>query len=362
MNEMRQFELYRDHAWPVHRRLVKLARRCSRCILSEVAVSLRNGICEACLSPVRSHRSELTRQLSEVVCRAMDGESWGHWDALVMFSGGKDSTYMIHRLLSDYPEMRILALTVDNTFMSPDAIENARDVAASFGIEHVVYRPPSEVMERMFRAAFLHRPERGCAATVDQFDGDFFCDVGRNLAAQFRIPMMFVGLSTEQVERIMGLSHFQSPDDCESRSRKIVAGIPLGEVFTESEIGKHWWAGDANAFLPAVIYPLYAWNVSETEIRRELASFGLLREVSPLVTNSQLIPLMCLVDMARIGYSSFEPEFAQSVRDGRADRKTWLHTFEMIEYAARTGHFIGRDTDRLLGRLNLTREDVGLAA
>mgnify|MGYP007013250707 CR=1 FL=1 len=70
--------------------------------------------------------------------------------------------------------------------------------------------------------------------------------------------------------------------------------------------------------------------------------------------------MMALVDMAKYGYSSFEPEFSQMVREGKADPHFWRPVFEMSEYATKTGHFVSKSVDNMLVRLNLRREDVGL--
>jgi len=48
------------------------------------------------------------------------------------------------------------------------------------------------------------------------------------------------------------------------------------------------------------------------------------------------------------------------VRQGKADRQLWLYMFEIFEYAARTGRFLGTAVDEALDRLSLSRSDVGL--
>jgi hypothetical protein len=78
---------------------------------------------------------------------------------------------------------------------------------------------------------------------------------------------------------------------------------------------------------------------------------------SPLVTNSVLAIPMCVSDILNRGYCSFEPEFAQLVREGKADRRLWLGIFELMEYGVRTGRLI-REANLTLGRLGLTLDQI----
>jgi len=70
--------------------------------------------------------------------------------------------------------------------------------------------------------------------------------------------------------------------------------------------------------------------------------------------------LLGVVDVHRLGYSSFEPEFCRMIRDGKADRVAWQRTFELLEHSARTGLFVRGIVEALLARLDLTAADVGI--
>lgn len=371
IREVRRFEFYIKYIWPLHRRLVKkqLTARCRRCILPETHSPLKNGLCFYCREqkqaengPAPLEKEQMQRRLDECLGAASDRQD-RRYHALVLFSGGKDSSYLLHRLMRSYPNLRILALTVDNTFMSPVAMENVQDIVRRLGVDHMVLRPRAATMEKMFRYAITHLNEGGCAGTVDQFDGDFFSDLARNLAASMHIPYIICGLSRVQVETILKLNDFMTSCEIESQSREEVAGIRLRDVFDESEMA-YWWNGSAwpAEQRPRMIFPFYLWNPSEAFLKAEVLRLGLMPrgDESPLITNHRLIPLMGIVDMIQFGYSSFEPEFARMVREGKADRNHWLHSFETLEYSAKTGKFLGAAIDEALQRLSLRREDVGL--
>ena len=368
VREVKLFEFYRDHLWPIHRIFVKkfLTPRCQQCFLSQTYSPLEEGVCHDCRtfqdSPSSVQSKVLLNQFNQSVKRNMDHGN--EYDAVVLFSGGKDSTYMVKRLRDDFPGIRLLCLMIDNTFMSEIALINAKELIEKLGVEHISYRPPNELMERMYRHAFLNLNDKGCSGTVDQFDGDFLCDIGRNFTLKMKAPMLFIGLSKIQVEKILNTHSYESPKEKEQQNRTEVAGIKLSDIFSKTEITKYFWQGKMvdPKQVPKVFFPFYAWNLGEEKIKKEVAETGLLPKgnQSPLVTNNQLIPLMGLVDMANFGYSSFEPEFAEMVRKGLSDRKHWLYTFELLEYAAKTGRFISGAVDEVIGRLGLTRSILGI--
>ena len=264
----------------------------------------------------------------------------------------------------DFPGIRLLCLTVDNTFMSEVALSNIKQVIEKLGVEHITYRPPKEFMEKMYRYAFLNLNAKGCSGTVDQFDGDFICDVGRRLASKLNIPMLFIGLSKVQCERILDVFSYESPRQRELRNRTHSGTSKLSDAFTSKEISKYFWQGGSTteSNVARVFFPFYVWEKGEEEIKNELRAQNLLpkKNQSPLVTNNKLIPLMGLVDMAKFGFSSFEAEFAETVRSGTSDRLNWLYTFELLEYASKTGKFISKGVDEVLLRLNLTRSELGI--
>lgn len=371
IREVRRFEFYIKYLWPLHRRLVQnhLTPRCRRCILPESYSPLKNGLCVHCREhnepesgPSPLEKEQMQQTLDECL-HAVSERRDCRYHALVLFSGGKDSSYLLHRLIHSYPGIRMLALTVDNTFMSPVAMENVYEIIRRLGVEHMVMRPKAATMEKMFRHAITHLNERGCAGTVDQFDGDFFSDLARNLAATMNIPYIICGLSRVQVETILEMNSFMTSFDFESQAREQVAGIHLRDIFDPTEM-QYWWNGPAwpDNQRPRMIFPFYIWNPSEAFVKSEVLRLGLMPrgDESPLVTNHRLIPLMGIVDMIQFGYCTFEPEFARMVRAGKADRKHWLHSFEALEYSAKTGKFLGAAVDEALERLSLSREDVGL--
>jgi len=222
--------------------------------------------------------------------------------------------------------------------------------------------PPEYV--KTFRHALTHLKPGGCYETVDRMDGDLSFDIGRNLAALLQIPLMIAGLSPGQVERVLGLHSFESPRHQERTQRTHSAGFCLEGLYDAQQRKQYWWDGTSwpQDRIARVLYPFYAWSYDEDFIRGEVVRLGLIEpgQDNPLATNNDTIPVMLAVDTCRLGYSGFEPEFAELVRAGKADRAWWLSVFQAIEYLSQQGDFLSRSIAETLERLELTHAMVGL--
>ncbi len=372
IDEINAFLGYVVGEWPSTQPEVadQLSQRCSNCILSENYVSLENGLCSECRRGVpskheRGERNEAAESALANVLRDRSGKGAANYDAVVLFSGGKDSAFLLHRLRSEFPELRLAALTVDNSFMSTVALANCRHILSCMdGIDHFVVRPKQDLYVRAFRHALTHLDGQGCYAKVDRMDGDLTFDIGRNFAASLDIPLLISGLSPEQVERILGLDNFEAPVAIESQRRTHSADFALEQLYDPNELDQYWWNPDRWPAdrRPRVLHPFHAWNYDEEEIPREVIRLGLIEagQDNPLITNNDTIPVMLAVDSINLGYSSFEPEFAQLIREGRADRSMWLAIFQAIEYLVREGRFLPSCIADTLERLELTPEQIGL--
>ncbi len=358
--------------WPGKRQSVahEISKRCSKCIVSERFSPLVEGVCQFCreLKPETKAKKEHSRdaeaRLAEILERTA-GTGAGNYDAVVLFSGGKDSAYLLYRLRQEFTKLRLAALTVDNGFMSQVALDNCRKIHSKLeDIDHFILRPKSGLYAKAFRHALTHLQGSDCYSKVDRMDGDLTFDIGRNFAAMHRAPLLISGLSPEQVERILGFSDFESPKDLESRVRTHSADFELSTLFDARERDNYWW--NPNRWeknqLPRVLHPFHAWNYDEDFIPKEVIRLGLVEagQDNPLATNNDTIPVMLAVDTQNLGYSSFEPEFANLVRQGKADRATWLAIFEAIEYLASRGEFLPKCVNDTLTRLGLKPKDVGL--
>jgi amino acid adenylation domain-containing protein len=170
-------------------------RRCERCLLdsAHADVSIEDGICSVCRLYERS-RDVLDEYfgtegdfLSLVErCRARQP---GDADCLLLFSGGKDSSYALYRLMD--MGLRVITFTFDNGYISDTAFENIERITSELGVEHVTGRVGA--MPAVF-AESLRNESTVCTGC---FRG--LTAVSTQLAQDRRIPIVVTGLSRGQI-------------------------------------------------------------------------------------------------------------------------------------------------------------------
>jgi hypothetical protein len=375
IRKARLFDFYAKYLWRFHRVVARryLTPRCKRCINSAIYSALdENGICGVCREDAEQFADEMPGtqendepgQLAELLSGGA-GKGAGNYDALVMVSGGKDSALLLYELVKRFPKLRQLAFTVDNGFMSPVALDNARRYVAKLGIDHFIFRPKPSLYVKSFRYAILHAaPDQGSFETVDRVDGQIGFDVCKNFAARNQIPLLLFGFNCIQMRAFFDVDDFQLPASLVNKPTTMVLGRPLAELYDDSELGYFW---DAARFsevdLPRLVAPLSVWEYNEQTARDKTINLGLIESgsESALVTNNAVVTLMVALDYVRLGYADFEPQFADMVRRGEADRRYWKAVFEMLEYSAKTGWMIADELNRIADSLGIDVTEIGLA-
>ena len=142
---------------------------CTRCLVSEklFGVELENGReCNYCRHWDAHGRTfrDFDRLLPIFEDRIEGIRGRYEYDALVGISGGKDSTYVLQRLVKDYG-LKILAVTFDNGFLTDYAKNNIRSIVEKLGVDHYFIRPDREIHKSFYRAALagLGDPCPACA-------------------------------------------------------------------------------------------------------------------------------------------------------------------------------------------------------
>lgn len=380
--DVRRFEFMAKHLWSVLRRFNKviLTPRCQQCTISSHApgIELIDGLCNKCRSfneikkdPEETRWEEKylknqCRQLHELL-QSYQGRGKGRYDALMLYSGGKDSSYLLYKLHSEYPGLRILLTTWDNGFYSQIALETAQEVARRLDIEHIIYKPKSSVFKSLYRYTLTHVNEHGSYGTVDRFDGTLNQHLGMKFAAELQIPLVISGVDWAQAMVMGSQTHFEVSyeeltcnflDGLQRRAK-----LSLTDIFS-AEDAQLYWNGDQWPVerIPRYIAPLIAWRPDTRFIAHELTRLGLVMpgHTSPLITNNEVLPLMTAIDIVKLGYCSFEPEFSDMVRLQHADPLYWRNVFELSEYLVRKNLFLTKSFLSVLEQLNLTTKDVGL--
>lgn len=130
---------------------------CTRCILPETFPGTKfdeEGVCTQCLSfqgidALQEHKKEYEGKFLALIEKYRRNSSY---DCLMAYSGGKDSTYTL-KVLKERYGLNVLALTIDNGFISEQAFRNMCAVTDNLGVDHMIFKPRFDLMKQIFRRA-----------------------------------------------------------------------------------------------------------------------------------------------------------------------------------------------------------------
>ncbi len=151
------------------------------------------GVCNLC-TDFDTYREEVFQyfksmaDLQEIVARAK-AESSGEYDCMMLYSGGKDSTYVLSQLVE--MDLKILAFSLDNGYISEEALENVRRITSHLGVDLVIATTPH--MNAIF-ADSLERFSNVCQGCYKAI-----YTLSMNLARKKGIKTIFTGLSRGQL-------------------------------------------------------------------------------------------------------------------------------------------------------------------
>ena len=175
-------------------------RRCTKCILPETFPGIvfdEEGVCNICHEhvPVVVRGEEKLAQLLD-----QRHPPTSDFDCIVTLSGGRDSTYVLHRAVKRY-EQRVLAMTYDNGQLHPVAYENMRRATAMLDVPHTIVPGNKTAIRNDLRRnlqAWLHRPSLAMIPTF-MISGKVAEYHVARLARRKKIPTVLDG--TTEIER-----------------------------------------------------------------------------------------------------------------------------------------------------------------
>ena len=177
-------------ATDVSSRLVDV-RRCTKCVLPATYPLIEfngNGVCQHCREyrpPALEGRDALETVLAQH--RSKDGSP----DCIVAFSGGRDSSYGLHLIKTEF-RMNPIAYSYDWGMVTDIARRNQARVVGKLGIEHILRAADIPTKRRYIRKniqAWLKRPHLGMVPLFTAGD-KFFYDIGRELRRELNIPLV----------------------------------------------------------------------------------------------------------------------------------------------------------------------------
>ncbi|MCL5966420.1 MAG: hypothetical protein M1550_04295 [Deltaproteobacteria bacterium] len=279
----------------------------------------------------RARAEEQFREIMRSLCAHRKSEA-RPYDAIMAYSGGKDSSYTL-KVLKDRFDLKILAVTFDHGFLSPQAVRNIRAVTGALDVDHWMVTPGPGALKRAFvRSLGLHRyPMKALerASSVCNTCMHLVKSLVIKTAIEVGIPAIAYGWSPGQVplrSAIMktNLAMLRSMQDAVRSQLSDIMGDDLAPYLLQE---RHYRS--AQEFLKAydghflyAVYPLAFLPYDEDAILDTIAPLGW-KAPADTDSNSTNCLLNAFANQAHIEAYGFHPyafEVAGLVRGGHMTR------------------------------------------
>ncbi len=310
-----------------------MVKRCTRCILPETFPGIQfdqDGVCQYCRRMPGTERRVEQREKLRVRFETLVSqvrERPGH-HCLMSWSGGKDSTYTLWLLKKQY-DLRVLAFTFDNGFVSPAALRNMQVVAENLAVDHVIVKPRFDLMRQVFLASTqpgmyppkaLERASGICNTCMALAKG-----IGLRMALEQDIPMLAYGWSPGQIplaSAIFRTNHrmLQAMVGTALAPLEKVVGGQISVYFPEAHHLENTRA------CPYNVSPLAFLDYDEESAVRRIGKLGWERplDTDPNSTNCLLNSFANQIHLEQMGYHPYVMELAGLVREGYMSREQAL--------------------------------------
>ncbi len=318
-------------------------KRCTRCILPETFPGIKfdeKGVCNHCRKPYRQSKKENRKKWEDkflLLIEEYRKKTWAGstYDVIMAYSGGKDSTYTLDIFVNRY-NLRVLAYTFDNAFMSPGAFVNIRNVCANLGVDSLVVHPSPKMLKKIFRVASikpmyspktLERASTICTSCIGMVKSSML-----RTALEKNIP--FVGFGWSPGQAPLQSSVMKTNAALMKASQKAIydplheiAGDAINPLFVTDE-----QFSQPECF-PWNIHPLAFLNYDEDKIVERNMEIGWEKpdDTDHNSTNCLLNAFANNVHRKRYGFHPYVWEIANMVRQGVMTREEGLAKIEPPE-------------------------------
>jgi len=312
---------------------------CTTCVLPETFPGIefdKSGVCNYCRkSFVRKttaaelkvkYRNKFLALIAEI--RERDCYSERPYDVIVAYSGGKDSSFTLKVLTLEF-QLKVLAMTFNNAFLAPRAMENIKNVCRSLDIDHLMVSPNQGMLTRTFRNSIyadcyppkaLQRASAICNVCMDLIKS-----LVLKTAIEMAIPLISYGWSPGQIPiqssvlRLNPAMLKQAQGAMKRCMQKIMGNDSVPFVLRERHFDL--FSGDTYN-----ICPLAFLDYDEQKILNEIRVLGWVppEDTDANSSNCLLNALAIKAHQERFGFHPYAFEIAGLVREGHMTREAGL--------------------------------------
>ncbi len=343
---------------------------CKQCVYPFVSVNLHvdaEGVCSAC--KVAEQFSELTdefweekKKLFERTIETINLNNSSGYDCVVPVSGGKDSYYQVHKMVSDYGLKPLLVTYHGNNYL-PEGDYNRDKMREVFDADHLVFGPSVDVIKKLNRICFRKMGDMNWHAHCGIFTYPII------VAVKFQIPLMIWGETAWDISGMYGADDYVEfsarvrhehglrgyewydmlDDPLDPLEEKDLTWLkyPSDEEIIKSGV-KGIYIGNFFKWDPythtKLISKKYGWKASEKEFERTY------RRVSNLDDRYEN-GVHDLLKFIKFGYGRASDHASKDIRTGYMTRK------EGIEMVRKYDHVVSNDLQHWLNYVDMDERE-----
>lgn len=320
-----------------------MAQICNRCILPDSIPNIsfdNNGTCNFCneyerQEPVRTKVYYEAREREFIRLIKRDSRRDGY-DCICLYSGGKDSTYMLFNLVNKY-KLKVLAFTLDHGFLPRETFFNIQKVLSKLNLDSIIFRPSQELRMTVFKIGISQYGQLAASQELAYIIGHVCwpCFVliamsSIKFAVEKQIPNLIVGTTPGQIR--------QKKYDLVSKYSNLVdvyktMVIPMVKLLKITKNNKLIPAIDLPflqklkvlkiRLIPFYEYIEYNENMAIKTIQDEFG-WNKPEDTDSCSSNCLLNSLGIELHRRRYGISPYAIPFARDIREGLVDREEAL--------------------------------------
>lgn len=323
-------------------------QRCKKCILSGNFPRIKfddQGVCNFCNNELlhTTGSEQINDAIIEVNKLFNEARGKSEYDAILCYSGGKDSTYTLKLAVEKY-NLKILSFTLDNGFISPTAFKNIEKVVSKLGVDQITFRPSYKFMTRLFRFSSLEtiyapktliRISANCNSCISIVN-----NTALKYALEKEIPFILAGFTLGQIPS--NTIYYKNNYEFFRDSRTPILDTLKSKL--GDDVAKYMEISDSllkkSVHSPYSINLLTLEDITENEIIEQILPLGWEKpmDVDGCSTNCVINAFNNYIHEKHFGYSPYELELSHLIRKGLLTREAALEKLfdqpkDQIDYA-----------------------------
>lgn len=308
--------------------------RCTKCILSSAFPKIKfneEGVCNFCRNEIyfTTETQTIDNARKQIDQLLSEHKGKGQYDAVMCYSGGKDSTYTLMLAVQEY-NLKVLALTVDNGFISPVAFENINRTVDTLGVDLITIRPSSKFLVPLIKASAFHkiynpktltRISSVCNSCISIIN-----IAALKLAMEKKVPFILAGFTLGQIPANSifyknNYTFFQESREAILNSFRELIGDEVDDYFC---INKSLL--QETDFYPYNVNLLCLDDPSEDKILADIKKIGWVnpKDVDGCSSNCRLNAFNNFVHQKTMGFNPYELELSHLIRRDKLSREEAL--------------------------------------